>query len=83
MIDAGIDDGDLLLIDEAEQDPVHGRIILADLDGIKTVKRLRIASDGTKILKSENPKYEDIVIGQGPKCVIQGTVVGVIRSIRR
>lgn len=96
MIDAGIDSGDLLLVDGAEREPVHGRIVLAFHNEKVTVKRLHIASDSTITLKAENPDYEheNKVIkpieedewseaSQENSCVIYGTVVSVIRSFQR
>lgn len=60
MINAGIDDGDLVLVKE-EKEFVSGDIVLANVDGEATIKRF--ISDDTPpfiYLKPENPKYKVI-----------------------
>ena len=45
MIDAGINPGDLLVVDRSLT-PVDGDIIIASVDGEFTVKRLRVEGNG-------------------------------------
>lgn len=56
MIDAGIFPSDVLIIDRSLT-AKHGEIIIANVDGDVTVKRLSIEDDKIT-LKSENPKHK-------------------------
>jgi len=79
MRDAGILDGDLLAVQRTPQ-AGNGQIVVARIGDEATVKRLRL--DGDKaILQPENPDFEAIEIDlQRDTLVIEGIVVGVIRS---
>ena len=88
MIEAHIAEGDLLIVEEAE-DPPDGTIVVALLaDGggepsEVTVKRLyrRVDSKEAKIvLRPENPSYEEIVVNEG-EVEVQGRVVYVVLSL--
>ena len=54
MIDAGLDDNDLLVIDRSLE-PEHNKIAVCFIDGEFTVKRLRVENDGVW-LQPEKPK---------------------------
>lgn len=56
MIDAGIYDGDMVLIKPAEQAP-NGSIVAALIDGGNTTLRRYYHHNGTVILKPENPSH--------------------------
>ena len=58
MKDAGIFDGDLLVVDRGIV-PRAGDIVIAVLHGELTVKRLAMTEAGS-ILSAENPAYPDI-----------------------
>ena len=58
MSDAGIFDGDLLVVDRAIA-PQADDIVIAVLHGELTVKRLRNC-DGVMVLYAENPAFPDI-----------------------
>ncbi len=60
MINAGIDDGDKLLVKESKEYK-SGDIVIARTDEGTTVKRF-IAEGGKRYLKPENPAYEAKVI---------------------
>ena len=78
MRDAGILDGDLVIVDSKQE--IHNRdIVVALLEDEATVKRY-MEINGRKYLKAENPKYKNI----HPKSEwsISGKVVGVIRNIK-
>ena len=76
MIDAGIYDGDLIVVDTKVQ-PTHGVIVVAIVDGGYTVKYLR--KKGSKYyLKAANPKYKDIYPESEFKIV--GVVSGSVRK---
>ncbi|TYA60137.1 LexA family protein [Formosa maritima] len=79
MIDAGLDDNDLLVIDRSLE-PAHNRIAVCFLDGEFTVKRLRVEKDGVW-LQPENPNYEPIQITEENDFVIWGIVTNVIKKV--
>ncbi len=79
MIGAGIADGDLLVVDRSEE-AVHGRIVVAVLDGELTVKRLHIRRD-VRLLVPENPKYKPLRIESGQELQLWGVVTGVIKRV--
>ena len=78
MIDAGINDGDVVVI--REQDTAdNGDIIVALVDGAEaTLKRYR-RKGGMIALEAANPAYETRVLPED-KVRIQGRLVGLIRS---
>ncbi len=63
MINAGIDDGDSLLIKKSKEYK-SGDIVLAETEDGATVKRF-IADGGKRYLQPENPNYEKMVIIPG------------------
>ena len=79
MIDAGIDDNDLLVIDRSIE-PANNKIAVCFLDGEFTVKRLRV--EGSKVwLKPENPNYPIIEITEENNFIIWGIVTNVIKKV--
>lgn len=72
MINAGIDDGDMLLVKESKEYK-SGDIIIAKTDKGTTVKRF-IADGGKRYLKPENPNYEKFIIIPG-EVEFQGKVI--------
>ncbi len=76
MIDAGIYDGDLIVVDRKIQ-PTHGLIVVAIIDGGYTVKYLK-KKGNTSYLKAANPKYKDIYPEHEFKVI--GVVTGSIRK---
>ena len=79
MIDAGLSDNDLLIIDRS-LNPEHNRIAVCYLDGEFTVKRL-IVKNGDVWLKPENKNYEAIKITKENDFVIWGIVTNVIKKV--
>jgi repressor LexA len=75
MVGAGIEDGDLVVLEKKEATP--GDIVAALIDGECTLKRL-LQRRGTYFLKAENPAYPDL--DPLEELSIQGVVVGVVRS---
>ena len=76
MIDAGIFEGDLVLID-MKKTPKNGDIVVALVDGSNTLKRL-IKKDGETYLKAENKDYADIYPEN--ELAAQGVVKTLIRQ---
>ncbi len=78
MINAGINNSDILVVDRSLE-PKHGDIIIAALNGELTVKRLY--SKGKKVsLKPENPDYPAIDITEEMEFLIWGVVTSVIHQ---
>lgn len=77
MKDAGISEGDLLVIDSARQ-AQHGDIVIAAVDGEFTVKRLLLHP--VVMLKAENSAYAPITIGAEDNLDIFGVVTYIVKS---
>jgi len=70
MVNAGLFDGDILIVDRAEQ-ASHGRIVVAVIDGEMTLKHL-YSQGGRVELHAENPAYKLIVFNEGRELTIWG-----------
>lgn len=81
MIGIGIFDGDILVVDKYLR-PQHGDIVVAEIDGEFTVKRLH-HRNGVMKLCAENPTYPDIRPKDGQTLEIWGVVTSSIRRFRR
>lgn len=79
MINAGLNDNDLLVIDRSLE-PEDGKIAVCFLDGEFTVKRLRV-SKNEMWLQPENPDYPIIKITDENDFVIWGIVTNVIKRM--
>jgi DNA polymerase V len=79
MRDAGIADGDELVVDRdvAAED---GRIVIADIHGELTVKRLKRTGTGW-LLQACNPDFSDVPVDDKSDLHIWGVVTRVLRSI--
>jgi len=77
MIDAGIFPDDILIVDRSIQ-AKDGKVVIANIEGDVTVKRLSIQGDRV-ILKSENPKHKDITVTG--ELHIWGVVTSVIHQM--
>ena len=79
MINAGLDNNDLLVIDRSLE-PTNNKIAVCFLDGEFTVKRLRV--EGKEVwLQPENPNYPIIKITEENDFVIWGIVTNVIKKL--
>jgi repressor LexA len=79
MIDAGILDGDTVIIRQ-QQTATNGDLVVALIDGIEaTLKRLKKLPDGMILLMPENKLMEPKVY-PAQRVQIQGVVVGQLRS---
>ena len=78
MIDAGIHDGDTVIIHESET-AENGRIVVALIDDNEvTLKRLR-RKGGSIALEAANPDYETRIFGPD-QVKVQGHLVGLFRQ---
>lgn len=79
MREAGIDDGDVILVDRAIK-ASHGHVVVAVVDGEFTVKRLWKRGDNVK-LQAANPTYPDITPKDGQQIEVWGVVTNAIRAM--
>jgi len=80
VIDAGIEDGDLLVIDKA-LDQKDGDIAVCFIDGEFTLKRLALKEDGIYLLPA-NAEYKPIKITEDNDFLIWGILSYVIHKPR-
>lgn len=76
MINAGIQDGDVVIVEP--RPPRHNEIVAALIDGATTLKRY-IARGERPFLRAENPAYPDLV--PADQLVIQGVARSVVRKL--
>ena len=79
MENAGISDGDLLIIDRSVE-PENNKIGICFLDGEFTVKRI-IKRKERIYLKPENKNYKEIEIKDDNELIIWGIVTYVIKKV--
>lgn len=84
MVDAGIADGDIAVIDRSLQ-PLDGDIVVAFVNGEFTIKRLDMShrDEGYIELQPANDRFEPIRIGQECDFKVWGVVVWTIKKWRR
>jgi len=78
MRDAGLSDGDLILIDRSRT-PRSGSMVQAWVDGGFTVKFLSLQGERC-FLQAANPDYPDLEVQEDGDSQIWGVVTHVIRS---
>lgn len=79
MTGVGIHDGDILIVDRSEE-AVHGKIVVAALDGEMTVKRLHLKGGRCRLVP-ENKAFQPIEVGTEQDLQVWGVVVGVVRRV--
>lgn len=77
MRDAGIDDGDYVVVDRSLT-PKHGAIIVAVVDGEFTIKRL-YQSKGIVRLHAANPTFPSIELKPDQELIVWGVVTWTLR----
>ena len=78
MKNAGIDNGDLLIIDKSLE-PKDGKIAVCYIDGEFTVKRIKLDRDCIWLIP-ENDSYKPIKVTADNDFIVWGMVVHVIKS---
>jgi len=78
MINAGIDDGDVVLV-QSKKEFMSGEVVLAEQNGDTTIKRF-ISEDKPPYvyLKPENPKYKNILFEEDTE--LKGKVISVLKN---
>ncbi|NLZ69234.1 MAG: translesion error-prone DNA polymerase V autoproteolytic subunit [Spirochaetales bacterium] len=78
MIGAGIFPDDIIIVDKAKE-AVHNSLVIAEVDGAFTLKRLLLK--GGVRLHSENPNYPDISFSNFQELIIFGVVSAIVRRL--
>ena len=79
MIGAGLDDGDLLVIDRSLE-PQDGKIAVCLIDGDFTVKRLKVEKNCIWLM-AENKRYKPILVTEENELMIWGIVTHVLKAL--
>lgn len=79
MINAGISSGDLLIVETSNNSPVN-RVVIAELDGKITLKRL-IEFENEFYLKPENKNYSLIKVNDYKHFKIWGIATKIIKDV--
>jgi len=78
MIDDGVDDGDILVIDKSVT-PYDGAIAVCYLDGEFTLKRVRFM-EGFILLVPSNSKFKSIKVDKDNEFLVWGVVRYIIKK---
>ena len=79
MQGAGLEDGDLLVIDRS-MEPQDQKIAVCFIDGEFTVKRLKVEKDCIYLMP-ENKKYKPIKVTEDNELIIWGIVTYVVKKL--
>ena len=79
MVGAGLDDGDLLVIDRSLE-PEDGKIAVCFVDGEFTVKRLKVDKDCVWLMP-ENDRYKPLQVTEENELIIWGIVTHVLKAV--
>ena len=79
MQGAGLDDGDLLVIDRSKE-PEDNAIAVCFVDGEFTVKRLKVEAECVYLMP-ENPAYSPIKVTEDNQLIIWGVVTYVVKKV--
>ena len=79
MQGAGLDDGDLLVIDRSKE-PLDNAIAVCFIDGEFTVKRLKVEAECVYLM-AENPNYSPIKVTEDNELIIWGVVTYVVKKV--
>ena len=79
MIDAGIYDGDIVIVDKSIK-PVNGKIVIAVIDGEMLIRRYQKTLNKL-LLIPETPKLATIDVSEFSDFKVWGVVVYVIRNV--
>ena len=80
MIDANINEGDILVVDKSIE-PAHGQVVIAIVNGDFTVKTLYMKDGDIKLLPA-NPDYPEILLSGEDQLNIWGVVSYAIKKFK-
>jgi len=79
MIDAGIHDGDILIVDRSLK-PADKKVVIAVVNGELAVRRIRVTK-GKVVLVPENEHYEPLYVEEEMSFEVWGVVTNVIHPL--
>lgn len=82
MIDAGIESGDIVIVDKSRREPSAKEIAVCELNGEYTLKRVAVDKDGTRWLVPANPEFPRFPISDGDAFSVWGIVTYIIHKAR-
>lgn len=82
MIDAGIENGDIVIVDKSRREPSEREIAVCELNGEYTLKRISVDKDGTRWLVPANPEFPRLPITDGDAFSVWGIVTYIIHKAR-
>ena len=80
MIDAGIESGDIVIVDKSRREPSAKEIAVCELNGEYTLKRVAVDKDGTRWLVPANPEFPRFQISEGDAFSVWGIVTYIIHK---
>ncbi len=81
MIDAGINHGDIIIVDKSNRNPSEKEVAVCELNGEYTIKKF-VRQDDRAWLVPANPDYPEIEIKPEDDFTVWGTVTYVIHKAR-
>jgi len=82
MVDAGIQNGDIVIVDKSRRDPSQKEIAVCELNGEYTLKRIVRERDGSRWLVPANPAFPRFEVKDGDAFCIWGIVTYIIHKAR-
>lgn len=79
MIEAGIEDGDILVVDKSVRTPSPRQVAVCELNGEFTVKRVRHDKEGYFLVPA-NPDFPEIPVTEGDDFCVWGVVTYIIHK---
>ena len=80
MIDAGIHQGDIVIVDRSIE-PKNGSVIIAVLNGELLIRRLQVLASKKKLLVPDSKKISSIEINEASGFGVWGVVTYVIHNV--
>ena len=81
MIDAGINSGDLIIVDKSNRNPTETQVAVCEFNGEYTLKRF-VKRDGEGWMIPANPDYPEIRVTPNDQFCVWGTVTYIIHKPR-
>ena len=81
MIDAGIESGDIVIVDKSNREPTESQVAVCEFNGEYTLKRFIVRGDVGYLIPA-NPNYPEIPITENDSFSIWGTVTYIIHKPR-
>lgn len=79
MVEAGVSDGDLLIVDKSQRSPTERQIAVCELNGEYTLKRV-VKKEGKYWLIPANPEYPEIPVEEEDDFSVWGVVTYIIHK---